>query len=181
VSSGSQTLNTLERFHAAVTVQKPHQNLHQSTVDLIDISMLSGHNKVIFISHRWFRPWKTREECERNKHQWAGRAHPDDAAGSKHKLICQGICQLAQRKEWHINQLSLWLDFCSVEQDDAALLTAGVDSLCGYISVCDAVLIPSPEVPKDMGQKTVDQIAGGYGDRAWMLLESMSFYTVRDT
>lgn len=157
------------------------QDCSHSTVDLIDITMLSRDEKVIFISHRWLRPWKKQEECERNRHEWAGMAHPDDADGSKHKLICQGIRQLAQQKEWHINQLTLWLDFCSVEQDDDDLLKAGVDSLRGYISVCDAVLIPSPEVPKEGCQKTVDQIAGGYGDRAWTRLESMSFYTVSDT
>ena len=72
----------------------------------------------------------------------------------------------------------MWLDFCGVEQDDGDLLRAGVASLRGYISVCDAVLIPSPKVPDEDGEQTIDKIAGGYGDRAWTRLESMLFYTV---
>jgi hypothetical protein len=28
--------------------------------------------KIIFISHRWLRPWHTKEECEKNEHEWAG-------------------------------------------------------------------------------------------------------------
>ena len=147
-------------------------------VDLINISRLSGCDKLIFISHRWLRPWKTREECEENGHEWAGMPHPDDAAGSKHKLICKGVVELAKRKEWQIDQVCLWLDFCGVEQDDVPLLKAGVASLRGYISVCDAVLIPSAKVRDRVGEKTIDKIGGGYGNRAWTRLESMLFYTV---
>jgi hypothetical protein len=94
-------------------------------------------------------------------------------------LVCAGIQKLAQEKKWSTHQVYLWLDFCGVEQDDDVLLKAGVASLRGYISLCDAVLIPSPKVPDEMCEKTVDKIAGGYGDRAWTRLESMSFYTVR--
>jgi hypothetical protein len=104
-------------------------------------------------------------------------AHPDDAAGSKHKLICAGIRKLAERKGWDITNVGLWLDFCSIEQDNNDLLLAGVKSLRGYISICDAVLIPSPEVPA-ASVRTVDQITGAYGERGWTRLESMSFYTV---
>jgi hypothetical protein len=132
---------------------------------------------VVFISHRWLRPWHTREECVQQGHTWAGMPHPDNAAGDKHALICAGIKRLAQLKEWNIHKVCLWLDFCGVEQDDADLLLAGVDSLRGYISLCDAVLIPSLHEPVE-GAWTVDRIEGGYGERAWTRLESMSFYAV---
>ncbi len=142
-----------------------------------DISVASVHTKLVFISHRWLRPWKTREECERNKHVWAGMAHPDDNNGAKYRLICAGVRRLAEEKGWDIHHVGLWLDFCCVEQDDAALLQAGIASLRGYISVCDAVLIPTSEVPVDAAW-TVDKIPGEYGERAWTRLESMSFYAV---
>ncbi len=132
---------------------------------LHDVNEVSRDMKLIFISHRWLRP-----DVDPTK------AHPDDAEGSKHKLICAGVRKLAARKGWGI-KIGLWLDFCGVEQDDDALLKAGVASLRGYISVCDAVLIPSPKVP-EAGDHTVDKIAGEYGGRAWTRLESMSFYTV---
>jgi hypothetical protein len=134
--------------------------------------------KLVFISHRWLRPWHTKEECEEHGHVWAGMPHPDDAAGSKHKLICAGVRKLVEKKGWDIRQVALWLDFCCIEQDDKSRLASGVQSLRGYISICDAVLIPSPEVPA-ASARTVDQITGDYGERAWTRLESMSFYTVR--
>jgi hypothetical protein len=171
-----------ENFKKA-TAQLPHacDDHEKEKIDLINVSELSGGDKLIFISHRWLRPWHTKEECEREGHEWAGKPHPDDAAGSKHRLICQGIRRLAVIKEWRVEQLCLWLDFCCVEQDDGDLLKAGVASLRGYISVCDVLLIPSLRVPDVLDEKTVDKIGGGYGKRAWTLLESMSFYTVRST
>lgn len=35
--------------------------------------------KIVFISHRWLRPWHTREECEKNGHEWAGLLEIPDA------------------------------------------------------------------------------------------------------
>jgi hypothetical protein len=145
-----------------------------------EVSLLPAEHKIVFISHRWLRPWQSKQECEEQGHEWAGMAHPDDEAASKHKLICAGIAKLAEKKQWDLNNVCLWLDFCCVEQDNLQLLQAGVASLRGYISVCDAVLIPSPEVPAQDGNGTVDMIAGGYGERAWTRLESMSFYAVRE-
>ncbi len=143
----------------------------------VHVSEIPWDSKLIFISHRWLRPWHTQKECEHHGHAWAGMAHPDDAACSKHRLICAGLDKLAAKKEWDAEKVFLWLDFCGVEQDDGNLLKAGVASLRGYVSACDAVLIPSAEVPAE-GERTVDQIKGEYGRRAWTRLESMSFYTV---
>jgi hypothetical protein len=150
-------------------------------LDFFELKDVFWDEKLIFISHRWLRPWHTQEECEAQGHEWAGMAHPDDAAGSKHKLICEGVRKLAEKKGWDINKVSLWLDFCGVEQDNAGLLMAGVQSLRGYISVCDALLIPSPKIPDAASDRTVDKIPGEYGGRAWTRLESMSFYTVSAT
>jgi hypothetical protein len=144
-----------------------------------DLCEVPGDTTLVFISHRWLRPWHTKEECEANGHVWAGMAHPDDNAGSKHSLVCASIRKLAPQNGWDVNKLCVWLDYCGVEQDIPHLLQAGVASLRGYISLCDAVLIPSPEVPAKQNARTVDKIPGEYGERAWTRLESMSFYTVR--
>jgi len=130
-----------------------------------------------FISHRWFRPWHTKEECEANGHVWWGKAHPDDAQGTKHRLICDGMEKLAKAKGWDIDNVYLWVDFAGVEQDDEELLKAGVASLRGYITLCDAVLIPASAVPEG-AEHTVDMVPGGYGDRGWTRLEAMSMYAV---
>ena len=149
----------------------PRSNDRKTT----EISLASGQTKLVFISHRWLRT--TRKECEGRGHKWAGMPHPDDDVGSKHRLVCAGIHKLAKEKGWDVNNVSLWLDFCGIEQDDEQLLQAGVASLRGYVSLCDAMLIPSPEVPPEDAW-TVDKIPGEYGARAWTRLESLSFYSV---
>ena len=161
---------------------KQHGKLLRSNEKVTkDVSSVLGEAKLIFISHRWLRPWHTQKECEDEGHTWAGMAHPDDHLGTKHTLICAAVQRLAEEKKWNLDQVLLWLDFCGVEQDDHKKKIAGVQSLRGYVSVCDAVLIPSPEVPEQHEQKTVDKIKGEYGERAWTRLESMSFYTVSGT
>jgi hypothetical protein len=161
---------------------KQHGKLPRSSDKVTQaMTLIPGEAIVIFISHRWLRPWKTQHECEGEGHVWAGMSHPDDHAGSKHLLICAAVQKLAKEKKWLLNQVFLWLDFCCVEQDDARLLLEGVKSLRGYISVCDAMLIPSPEVPAEDDERTVDRLGRGYGDRAWTRLESMSFYAVSGT
>jgi hypothetical protein len=158
---------------------KQHGKLPRSSDHVTQlVSLLPGEAKIIFISHRWLRPWHTQQECEEQGHAWAGMAHPDDQAGSKHALICAAIEKLANKKAWNLDLVFLWLDFCCVEQDDPHLLLEGVKSLRGYIAICNALLVPSTEVPALDGEKTVEKIGGDYGDRAWTRLESLSFYTV---
>ncbi len=110
----------------------------------VDLSAVPGYVKLVFISHHWLLP-----------HKDPKIAHPDDAAGSKHALICAGIEKLAEnfeKKDWSIERVYLWLDFCCVEQDDPDLLREGVALLRGY-TICDAVLIPSPEVSAEEDER----------------------------
>lgn len=143
-----------------------------------EVSLIPGETKLIFISHRWLRPWHTQQECEQHGSVWAGMAHPDNQYGAKHALICAATQKLAEQKAWNLHEVHLWLDFCGVEQDDERLKQEGVKSLRGYVSVCDVVLVPSLEIPAEDGERTVERIRGQYGERAWTRLESMSFYTV---
>jgi hypothetical protein len=122
---------------------------------------LPGVAQVVFISHRWFRPWHTKEECEENGHAWAGMAHPDDAHASKHKLICDGVRRLAESKGWDLKKVVLWVDFAGVEQDDFERLMAGVASLRGYITLSDAILIPAVDRVPEGAANTVDMVPGG--------------------
>ena len=117
--------------------------------------------QVVFISHRWFRPWHTKEECEENGHVWAGMAHPDDAQASKHRLICDGVGRLAESKGWDLQKVVVWVDFAGVQQDDFELLKAGVASLRGYITLSDAILIPAVDRIPEGAANTVDMVPGG--------------------
>jgi hypothetical protein len=166
--SDFERFGMIPRSSDTTKTQGPSNDCDQQgkLLHMLQVNDVSEDMKLIFISHRWLRP-----DVDPTK------AHPDDAVGSKHKLICAGVRKLAAKKGWDVTNLGLWVDFCGVEQDDGMLLKAGVASLRGYISVCDAVLIPSPKLPES-GENTVDKIAGEYGGRAWTRLESMSFYTV---
>ena len=115
---------------------------------------------VVFISHRWLRPWWTKEECEGEGHVWAGAPHPDDAKRSKHSLVVRGVRQMAQEKGWDEGSLYVWLDFCGIEQDDVPRKLAGIRALLGYVLASDAVLVPCAERPDD-GTQDVDQIPLG--------------------
>jgi hypothetical protein len=184
-----QVIKDLEDLYETIRPEAPMRVVHFSVFEnlhelprsshrvTVDMREIPGDSKLVFISHRWLRPWTTREECEQNKQQWDDGPHPDDAGKTKYKLLCSGVRKLAEKKEWDIRSVYLWLDFCGVEQDDAHLQSAGIESLLGYISVCDVVLIPCNEVPNER-ERTVDKIPGGYGPRAWTRLESMCFYTV---
>lgn len=176
-----QVIQALENLFNGIKTESPMRVVEFATFEkfgklprssdkkTMELVVVPGDAKLVFISHRWLRPNADPKI-----------AHPDDDDGTKHKLICAGIQKLAEKKKWNTHQVYLWLDFCGVEQDNDVLLKAGVASLRGYISLCDAVLIPSPQVPDEVSENTVDKIAGGYGDRAWTRLESMSFYTVRE-
>ena len=139
---------------------------------------LPPNARAVFVSHRWFRPWHMEKECLDNGHEWAGHAHPDDAQGTKLALIRDGCRELAKAMGWDESQVYCWIDFCCVEQDDVPRKIAGIDSLLGYAAACDAVLIPCAEVPPSEGKTTVDVIPGGYGERGWTRLESMTFQFV---
>ena len=92
--------------------------------------------KIIFISHRWLRPWQHLEmflewynskETSVEECKWAdeeglkeyyskegGIAHPDDSKGTKHKLICASVKKLCEEKGWDVNKVCIWLDFAGV-------------------------------------------------------------------
>ena len=133
--------------------------------------------RAVFVSHRWLRPWDTEKECLVNGHEWAGFPHPDDAKGTKLALIRDGSRKLAKAMGWEESQIYCWIDFCCVEQEDEPRKVAAIESLLGYVAACDAVLIPCSKVPSPEA-KAVDSIPGGYADRGWTRLESMSFHFV---
>ena len=84
-----------------------------------------GAVQIVFISHRWLRPWHTKVECEAKGHEWAGMAHPDDAAGTKHKLICDGLEKLAKDKGWDLDRVYLWIDYAGARLASNGLGSVG--------------------------------------------------------
>mmetsp|Transcript_10103 Transcript_10103/g.29394 ORF Transcript_10103/g.29394 Transcript_10103/m.29394 type:complete len:529 (+) Transcript_10103:156-1742(+) len=130
--------------------------------------------RVIFVSHRWMRPWPTQEECEQHGAKWAGRPHPDDERGSKYQLTIRGIETLAAKNGWSTSSLAVWMDYACIDQTDLALRAAGVRSLIGYLFRCAIVLVPTSTMPDF---HTVHRMPAGYGCRAWTRLEALGCYT----
>ena len=91
--------------------------------------------KVLFVSHRWLRPSADPAE-----------AHPDDAEGTKHRLLCRACREVAARSGWKEPDVHVWMDYFSIHQDDVAAKLAGIASLRGYAAACDAMVVPCPEV-----------------------------------
>lgn len=140
----------------------------------IPLSEVGEDEHIVFCSHNWKRG--DEDQCKSNGHVWEGAAHPDDERATKHKLLCAGMAKLAEEKGWSLDKLLLWLDFCGIDQDDEVKKWAGVQSLRGYLSVCDAVIIPYPEPPSN-ASRSVD-VLRVYGERGWTRLEALVVYGV---
>jgi len=85
---------------------------------------------VVFISHRWLRPSLNPEE-----------AHPDSVDGVKYQAILTAAHKLkASVKDK--NQIYIWIDYFSIDQDNAALKKAGIRSLPAYVENSDILLTP---------------------------------------
>ena len=140
----------------------------------------NSQRKLVFVSHRWLRPWMSQEECEAQGAAWAGTPHPDDERNSKHALIAEGLSQLAAREGWQEDQVDLWVDFACVEQDDLEQKRKGIESLLAFVTRADAVLIPSMHgAPEFNGRLQLDiDCVDEYGQRAWCMLECFAFWCV---
>lgn len=153
-----------------------HGRLPRSSDGLtIPLSEVGQGEHIVFCSHNWKRG--DEEQCKSNGHVWEGAAHPDDEKGTKHRLLCAGVAKLAELKGWSLDTVYVWLDFCGIDQDDDAKKWAGVESLRGYLSVCDAVIIPYPKPPRADAPRSVDALEV-YGERGWTLLEALVVYGV---
>mmetsp|Transcript_22053 Transcript_22053/g.63074 ORF Transcript_22053/g.63074 Transcript_22053/m.63074 type:complete len:625 (+) Transcript_22053:141-2015(+) len=145
------------------------------------MASMTMNNHVFFMSHRWLRPWHSKEECERNGHVWAGEPHPDDEHRTKFNLTIYGIERVAAERKWPTSKIAVWMDYMCIDQDDMELRTAGVRSLVGYLCRCDVMMIPISTKPEFY---TVHRMPLEYGDRAWTRLEALGCYVqglLRDT
>ena len=141
----------------------------------IPLSEVKEDEHIVFCSHNWKRG--DEEQCKKNGHVWEGAAHPDDEKATKHKLLCVGVAKLTEEKGWELDKVHVWLDFCGIDQDDNDKKWAGVESLRGYLSVCDAVIIPYPKPPSAGASRSVD-VLEVYGERGWTRLEALVEYCV---
>ena len=66
--------------------------------------------------------------------------HPDDDTHTKFSQICTLIDAASHEMAKDISDVYVWIDFASVDQDDAVLLSRGINSLPVYVSMADMVI-----------------------------------------
>lgn len=118
---------------------------------------------VVFVSHRWWG---------------AGARTPDDARGTKFLLVREGVRAIIAKHALSPERVAIWVDYASIDQDDAALMRAGIASLIVYAARSSFVLIPvepSIEALYALSIATHPIELLNFGERAWCRLES---YTV---
>ena len=143
------------------------------------LSEIMNDSKIVFISHRWQRHSRgALDECDTTANVWNGKPNPDDCSCRKHKLICMGVERLADMKEWDKTKVFVWIDYACVDQDDQHLMKAAISSCRGYLSVCDAVLIPVVSEQHGHEHNTMELLEADFFHRAWTRLECMGFYAV---
>jgi hypothetical protein len=88
---------------------------------------------VVFISHCWLRGWYGAEG-------WDGKAHPDNAAHEKHKLVVEGVQKAWKMLAPGMRTCYIWLDFGCINQDgDPAGELKQLDEI---VRACDCIFTP---------------------------------------
>jgi hypothetical protein len=113
----------------------------------VSMAELPDEARIIFISQRWLR-----------------REHPDDEQGSKHKSLQVAAASWAALEGVSLDDLYVWFDYSSIDQDDFSELFRCVNALGLYVACSDCFIsFDHPE----------------YWGRAWCLAEQMFGDAVR--
>ena len=112
----------------------------------VPVTALGPKDRVLFFSQRWLTPSPR------------SAATPDDAEGTKYKQIVASCSAYAELNSIDENNIYIWLDFSSVDQDDDDELIKGVNSLALYVCSSDAFI-------------SIDH--ADYFNRGWCLMECM--------
>jgi diketogulonate reductase-like aldo/keto reductase len=96
----------------------------------VHVQDLKETDRVLFFSQRWLTPCPPPPET----------ASPDDSKGTKYKQILKATKLWCQTMNVAESSCFIWLDFCSIEQDDVEQLNQGVNSLALYVCGCDAFI-----------------------------------------
>lgn len=124
---------------------------------------------VIFISHTWWdRSFRDATNDPNNPYD---KGAPDWQTGEdknlKWRVICVGVQRLLEQEGLKEEEVSLWVDWQSIYQDDEAEKLKGVVSLIRYATLCQYMLVPTEEAALGWaGVRYPDRIPA-YGDRGW--------------
>lgn len=94
----------------------------------------------------------------------------------KWRIICEGVQRLIKRKALHEEDVTIWIDWQSISQDDTEQKEKQVRSLIRYATMSQFMLVPTEEeggAGQDLDWRP--QNIPGYGTRAWCRLEFFVF------
>ena len=85
----------------------------------------------------------------------------------KWRVICAGVQRLLEQEGLKEEEVSLWVDWQSIYQDDEAEKLKGVVSLIRYATLCQYMLVPTEEAELvGIAESSPDDIPA-YGRRGW--------------
>ena len=124
---------------------------------------------VIFISHTWWD--RSFKDATNNPKYLYDKGAPDFQTGEKKHLkwrvICAGIKRLIKQEGLKEEEVSLWIDWQSIYQDDEAEKLKGVTSLIRYATLCQYMLVPTEEARLSSLARTYPDSIPTYGTRGW--------------
>ena len=145
---------------------------------------------VIFISHTWWDrsftdatndpnnpydvgapdlqadyPEEQREmKVARDKYEMVTYQRPKNL---KWRVICAGVQRLLEQEGLKEEEVSLWVDWQSIYQDDEAEKLKGVVSLIRYATLCQYMLVPTEEAELVGIADAFPEHIPAYGSRGW--------------
>ena len=85
----------------------------------------------------------------------------------KWRVICAGMQRLLEQEGLKEEEVSLWVDWQSIYQDDEAEKLKGVKSLIRYATLCQYMLVPTEEAELVGPAHFHPEEIPAYGDRGW--------------
>ena len=85
----------------------------------------------------------------------------------KWSIICAGVQRLLEQEGLKEEEVSLWVDWQSIYQDDEAEKLKGVVSLIRYATLCQYMLVPTEEAELVGFPAEYPEDIPAYGRRGW--------------
>merc|ERR1719424_2028500 len=106
------------------------------------------------------------------KHEMVTYQRPKDL---KWRVICAGVQRLLEQEGLKEEDVSLWVDWQSIYQDDEAEKLKGVVSLIRYATLCQYMLVPTEEAELEGPATVYPEDIPAYGSRGWCRIEYFVF------
>ena len=139
----------------------------------------------IFISHTWWdRAFKDATNDPNNPYDQGApdwqKDYPEEQRemdgemvtyqrpkDRKWRVICAGVQRLIEQEGLKEEEVSLWVDWQSIYQDDEAEKLKGVISLIRYATLCQYMLVPTEEAELVGPAAYYPEFIPAYGSRGW--------------